>query len=209
MNLNLLNFVSPKSDERIFLQKPFNQLGFTISYFGKGILFSPMLDEYHDFEKYKVGYDCTKILNIITEIPLHHFSLLPAYNCKKIECPRCKGHGKSYFKNCNECDGDGNVTFENKYHDYEFECKSCNSDGGEYIAGGNHVCDLCYGNGKTYDRNDFVEIGESRFNPVFIDMITHPETVITLSIDEPEQGKYLVFRNGEQFGLIAPLYRYD
>lgn len=70
------------------------------------------------------------------------WSSIPVYpEPRKKECKSCSGTGKSSI--CEECDGEGSVVFENPYHEYDFECKSCHGIG--RIKGSDLVCEDCEG----------------------------------------------------------------
>jgi len=61
------------------------------------------------------------------------------------ECPKCKGQIRPSWP-CEECDGDGVVVLQNRWHSYEIECKSC---GGYGERGG---CRECGGTGYMTDK---------------------------------------------------------
>jgi len=63
----------------------------------------------------------------------------------KAICDICGGQGKVTI--CPECDGDGNIYYSTNNHEYEWNCKECDSAG--YIPGDEEVCPECKGIGKV------------------------------------------------------------
>jgi len=67
-----------------------------------------------------------------------------------VKCDMCDGKGKDI--DCPECDGYGEVYFENDYNNYEFVCESC--DGSKRVD----ICPECKGTGQDVppsERTDF------------------------------------------------------
>lgn len=64
------------------------------------------------------------------------------------DCRECNSRGmeKVFQGNCPECDGDGNLSFENEHNSYEVECKSCDGRGEQYV--GLRFCSTCAGTKK-------------------------------------------------------------
>jgi hypothetical protein len=52
---------------------------------------------------------------------------LPEITLEQASCDVCGGSGKVYF--CAECEGEGLLTFSNKWNEYEATCESCGGKG--------------------------------------------------------------------------------
>ena len=72
---------------------------------------------------------------------------IPEYKIpRKIKCKSCLGTG--HVATCPECDGEGGVTFENGFHEYDFECLTCYGTG--VVKGEGVECKECGGTGLVY-----------------------------------------------------------
>lgn len=69
---------------------------------------------------------------------------LPTIKIEMKECGVCLGTGKTTF--CDECGGEGEVSFDTDNNTYEMECKECFGDG--VTAGGHDTCKICNGSGE-------------------------------------------------------------
>jgi hypothetical protein len=82
---------------------------------------------------------------------LNDWQSLPVYDLAALkDCTLCKGTKKA--RRCYECDGDGELTVESHYHEYDVTCKSCRGQGtlpGDPEDDEDPVCDRCAGTGKS------------------------------------------------------------
>lgn len=95
----------------------------------------------------------------------------PTYEpIKKKRCPYCDGTGKA--QTCPECQGEGTVEFNNGYHDYEFDCRSCDGDGVVACYGDGSPCPRCHGDKVlAVDHYESVYIGDCRLAKGLLDKI--------------------------------------
>lgn len=112
------------------------------------------------------------------------------------ECPRCKGK-ESDSVPCEECDGDGYVTLQNDFHDYECECKSCDGDG---ETGG---CSKCGGTGYLFD-DARVHIAGAEFKTGQILELTRTFGPLQIAPPSPDgKASWIKFKDGH--ALIMPI----
>lgn len=69
---------------------------------------------------------------------------------------------------CDECDGDGIVYFDNDCHEYRMTCKSCDGRGWIQLLD-SQKCWHCHGTNIIHE-DDFL-IGNQPFNPVYIKLL--------------------------------------
>ena len=69
------------------------------------------------------------------------------------ECSECGGAGT--YSYCPECEGDGEVRFDNDFHTYGCVCITCSGDG--VVRGTTTKCERCGGKGKVLS-NPYKEI---------------------------------------------------
>jgi len=65
----------------------------------------------------------------------------------KNTCGICGGRGK--VTKCPDCDGNGKIYYSTNNHEYEWDCKECDSMG--YLPGEVKICSECNGTGKVID----------------------------------------------------------
>lgn len=74
---------------------------------------------------------------------------LPYYDTTSLDrCGAC--HGDGTLQDCPECDGEGVVSLDNEYNEYECECKTCGGEAalpGDLVEGRN--CSVCGGTGTA------------------------------------------------------------
>ncbi|MFA5922347.1 MAG: hypothetical protein WC856_13810 [Methylococcaceae bacterium] len=197
MSLNIKLFCDP-DDSRTYLSRPFQLNGRTIACNGHILLSMP---EHGDYEQCPDEYVAKllpaieKARNVVDFVPLPDNLVFPETK----DCPYCLGIGKSSRKDCQECEGAGEVYWNSSFHDYEAECQTCDGDGIIITVGGEQTCSGCMGTGVVYGLDTHVEVLGLWINPKYLKLIIN-EPGLEVSADK-KQNK-LAFRSGENYGLI-------
>lgn len=123
---------------------------------------------------------------------------LKCVEIKHKECQRCNGGGK--VSKCPECEGEGYVTLDTRYHSYESRCKTC--EGEEVFPGDDQKCDACYGSGLI-PIDDKYKIGNVIINAKYIHVLGHLKNVELVVIGDPL--KPVPFRCDEGIGFVMPM----
>ncbi|MBU2537260.1 MAG: hypothetical protein KKH22_02395 [Proteobacteria bacterium] len=128
---------------------------------------------------------------------------------KPKECELCGGTGSVFY--CPECDGEGDLEFENKYSRYTVTCDTC--EGSRVVSkvvgagddGSKKRCDSCAGLGSRQDHKS-VPIGDLYFSDVYLSWIAElPGAEIGLyCLGNPARFR---FDGGE--GLLMPRCKDD
>jgi hypothetical protein len=190
--ISIEDFTS-KDDSREWVRTPFNRDGKSCACDGFAAVFFPLDEKYQEPESDK-KFDVAKLVN---EIESSEFIPMPIIEMPEISnCEKCNSTGKATTKECVECNGEGEVSFENDYHDYECECKSCDGSGEKTVVGVG-FCNNCKGTGKIYERNDVVKIGSIFISANYLRLIIDvPDLQICTKKDK------LLFKSGNISGLI-------
>jgi len=116
------------------------------------------------------------------------------------ECPRCKGK-ESEPRECEECEGSGEVLLENDFNEYECTCKSCGGDG-EHGR-----CPKCKGTGYLIDSEDaLVPIVGAEFKKINILNLIREFGPLQIAPPCPEgKASWIRFTGGH--ALIMPVTR--
>ena len=194
--INIKNWYS-LNDPRTYISSPSTYKEKTVATNGHIVLFAPLSDYP------KLPSDIENIIDsLMSYIEESGFMVLPELTFPESHtCKICGGTGKSSKTNCQECDGRGEIYFDNGYNFYELKCKSCEGDGLEYHDGGDEDCFKCLGKGICYKNDDYVWIDGKAFNPKYIKLICdEPDVKYTNIIPS-----YLLFKTGEYSGAIKAL----
>lgn len=184
--VDLMSFCAAHHD---LLAEPFSYDGYTVFCNGHiavridgvdGVVRDPPFEQYKEID-WKVP-DGGEWLDIA------------AVEVEKRRCHLCVGTGKTTV--CVECDGEGEVSWNNNHHTYEAQCKSCHGD--SVLAGGFDVCENCNGSGEVInDRYKSVFINDVKFTASLVAKIQELPGMALYS--EPiRQGMYLFkFTHGD------------
>jgi hypothetical protein len=114
-----------------------------------------------------------------------------------VACKICKGSGK--VSKCPECDGEGEVTVSNDWHDYECECLTCHGEG--KVHGTDATCFACDGTGmkKVMKR---VAMGCTGFSSHYLTMM---KELPGMKISPTSEIGPNYFKWGEGDGLLMPM----
>jgi len=119
---------------------------------------------------------------------------------EKTGCDACLSTGFSSF--CPECDGEGEVTFNNSFHSYECNCETCHGDGS--VAGGTDKCRICGGSGLVNkERFPYVDVDDMRLNTNLLDLIKDLPNV-KINTTSKEYATF-VFDGGD--GVVMPMHK--
>lgn len=176
-------------------EHPFNIDGFTFATDGHILLRVP------EDTAYSQNKPIDAVLRLCWPAQVNNLTYAPLFSVNPpVEevCNRCKGVTRK--QECDECDGDGFVTWSNTLynHDYEAECKSCEGTG--------EVCECqeCDGTGKKRAPQT-IDIGGSRFNRALLFKITSLLHDVKMVI--PAEGNlstvHFTFDGGD--GLVMPM----
>jgi len=191
-DIRLEDFTS-QYDVRTFLRTPFNRDGKTLACNGHAMVIFPLQDDYDELDPEKF----TNCHDLMTEIDAAVYAPMPeVYLPDPITCGVCKGKGKATLVDCEECEGEGTVSFKNDFHDYDVTCKSCNGDG-EILERGTDVCYNCYGTGKRYESMHSIKVGDIFLKANYLALIINaPDLTVCTTPDK------LLFKAGQVSGAI-------
>ena len=88
-------------------------------------------------------------------------------------CEYCDPKVKENPKYCMECDGEGFLTLNSDYNEYEVDCKSCDGEGYEEGKFTTKDCPYCFGSrwNYNYDKSNAWKISDRLFDPRFISIL--------------------------------------
>lgn len=109
------------------------------------------------------------------------------------ECPWCKGKIREPAA-CEECHGEGEVSWDNHWHTYEATCRGCDGDGKT------NLCTRCGNHGYILPQE--IIIGQHAFTPSYlIEFLKMPGLEVSLP---PDIATAVWFRWGSGHALIMP-----
>lgn len=164
------------------LGNPFNSGPWTYATNGHYAIRVPRMAEYDEFLPFK---NIETVIVPNENIPDDKWISVSVIDGLGVEhtrkCNSCGGSGK--ITECDECDGDGEVSWESPGgYDYSAECKRCHGDG--VLSGGTATCDNCSGVG-TVPTTIHVVIGGVRLNLSLLSVIAKlPNAMIAPSVAE-------------------------
>lgn len=127
---------------------------------------------------------------------------IPDYEPPELrQCPQCQGHKKCAA--CEDCHGQGEVSFSIGRHEYECECKEC--DGTGFVPGGETPCDCCHAVGSVYkDHHAGLILEGAKLSLKLLDKIKSlPEAQIFLPALNPAKGwVHFRFDGGVGFAMV-------
>lgn len=174
---------------------PFNFEGRTMACDGHVLISMPQKDEHRDI------YESLKE-NISTLLNIEGFSFSKLSNDIQLprttSCTTCKGTKKVSLTKCKECEGEGEVSFETDYSDYDVCCKSCDGDGSVTKVGTGGVCDNCKGFGDAFEKWETVEVSGVTVFAKYARLLMSVGDDVEISAQENK----LYFRSGDIKGLI-------
>lgn len=151
MTLDLQKFCADERDDRQELRKPFSYGKETAATNGHIII---VVQKQDVCEKTICDFSDTlkiNVMNVIASIPKNGYSSMPKIKWPKKEvCYICQGGKKAVLNKCEECSGDGYITFQTANNFYECECKMCAGIGGEVKLDTDTDCHCCKGVGEIY-----------------------------------------------------------
>ena len=123
---------------------------------------------------------------------------LPEFPCISRKCSSCNGTG--HVAPCKECEGEGTLSFESKYHSYEVDCKGCCGDG-YLMASSGDSCSQCNGEGQIV-LYETVHCGSRKLNNQLLAKIKDLPEIKISHIGEPLSPCYFTFNGGD--GYLMP-----
>lgn len=201
--LNLYHFCNP-SDLRPYCRDPFTLNGLTVATNGHVLLFAPFDQDIVTAEQL-ASKSPISLQTIYDTIQAATFKPMPLLlDIKTITCEDCEGTGKSARVKCIECDGDGEIVYDNGHHRYDWDCEMCEGAGYTVITNSQAECQSCYGKGKHAMFLSGQTMEGIRFQNSYLSLILDlPELVY--SIIELGSNKALAFKNSMYSGLIMQL----
>jgi hypothetical protein len=144
-----------KQDSRDYLKIPFNFEGRTFACNGHAMISIPGEKEHPDIEdglkKAMISFLDTDSL-MFAPLRLNLNLPMPA------RCDTCKGTAKITMTQCEECVGEGVVSFDNDHNSYECNCQTCDGAGDETAIGVGNDCYECLGYGTSYEKFATIDI---------------------------------------------------
>ena len=124
-------------------------------------------------------------------------------------CSCCEGTTRAMWRECEECEGMGEVIFSNSFNTYEHDCKTCDGKGEITVANTDGWCGICQGTGLgfSYD-NKSVLVNKVKIQSIYWALIKQLPSLETANIElqQVNGDKYhaLAFRSGEYHGFVMP-----
>lgn len=183
-----------KLDSRKYLEIPFNYGGRTFACNGHVMISITEEAGHPDIEE-------SLIKAMIVFLDTDSFTFAPLSPNLKLpeatKCETCKGTKKVTSIQCDECEGDGEVEFDNEHNSYSCECKTCDGSGHETTIGVGNDCHECLGYGTSHKRFDHTEIDGATINAQYARLLSAIENV-----EVSNQDNKLYFRAGDVKGVI-------
>jgi RecJ-like exonuclease len=133
-----------------FTKGPFCADGFTYSTNGKIMV----RVEGEHCETKTPPAQCVPIIRVFTARPKSWQDVdASKITLEKQKCETCEGGGK--INTCPECNGDGELRFENEYNYYTVTCESCYGRG--VVKGKGVPCPDCDGSGEKIDEYSTIQ----------------------------------------------------
>lgn len=166
MTIDLKKFCIDLDDPRVYLHAPFNLNGHTFATTGHACIRVDLDDSCADLVEEKRDL-LTKSLDRyfvgIESVKFDAFPVLP--DLVYCDCKACGGTGFMIARECEECDGEGELTLSSDYNDYEVDCHSCSGSGEIKIRNTKAKCVECDGNKEVIDHfKNYIKLGSSRVN---------------------------------------------
>ena len=113
-------------------------------------------------------------------------------------CPDCNGIVGEEGAECPECDGDGIVEFDNRYSDYEIDCKTCDGEGKI------KKCETCNSTGKIEVKSlNPVAVGGAHFQLHYLLLLKELPNCKIGPAEKPMGQAPFQFDGGD--GLLMPM----
>lgn len=194
-SMNIKDFFA-ENDRRDYLKQPFNIDGRTVASNGHILLSTQLCAEYDELKEGEAagikrvlaGFDATKL----TPMPI-----IPLPD--PVECSICGGRGTAHRTQCFECDGEGEVTLENCFNDYECECKSCEGDGFIVSKHDTETCFSCNGDGSHYRSRESADVLGVKANMNYLKLIINAPD---LHVFADAEANMLWFKSGDDYGVM-------
>lgn len=183
-----------KNDSREYLKTPFNFNGRTFACNGNAVISIPEKASYPDIED-----SLKKAMSKFLDTDGLTFSRLPSdFILPEAKyCEACRGTGRLTLTECKECEGEGNVSFDNEHNSYECECKTCDGHGKEKATGVGDDCYECLGYGNGYERWASIGIIGVTIALKYARLLSSINNIEVSNHDES-----LYFRSGDIQGVI-------
>jgi len=136
----------------------------------------------------------SKILIMLAAATAGKYKSLAAVELpKKTICFACSGGGKSMYKLCDKCDGEGEC------NTCGAECDKCNGTNEIILIGGDEDCPDCGGAGDYYPIRVVVTVCGVILNPNYLEILCAEDGV---EIAKHPDMDALMFKCGEYLGLM-------
>jgi len=146
---------------RIQISKPFCVGDYV--YATDGAICIEISKEFYDGQEYPIGIQDIKEKGLDSHFTNDQvFFDFPFTQDFEKPCPQCGGNlAGALSEDCPECDGEGEITFENEYNEYDgIECKSCRGHG---VL---KSCGCCYNTGTVYRDIEIAPIEKTSINKI-------------------------------------------
>jgi hypothetical protein len=194
-SMNIKDFCA-ENDRRDYLKQPFNIDGRTVASNGAVLLSTQLSAEYDEL---KEG-EATGVKEVLARFDATKLTPMPIIPLPDpVECSICGGRGTAHKKQCVECDGEGEVSLDNCFNDYECECKSCGGDGFVVSKHGTETCFSCNGDGKRYPEYLTVNVLGVKVNIKYLKLIIN---VPDLHVFTDAEASMLWFKSGDDYGVM-------
>lgn len=192
MNIEDLQKYCADDTSRTEITKPFTRGEYTYATNGHILIRVPRLPEVTNTSSVDIGR-----LSFNGEV---YFPIPDVDPPKYIPCKECGGSG--VIKTCPECDGEGEVVFDNCYNEYSCECKTCDGTGKLPSDNkNNEKCNRCSGTGKVIERENVIVAGR-KYDKEYIAMLRDLPNCVLAHANGLTPGHFK-FDGGD--GLLMPL----
>lgn len=195
--MNILDWTAHR-DIRDYLNSPFNVDGHTVATNGHYMMITSLDGSYGENQVPASTY--SNCMNFINDIDHNLFKPVSIENVdiEMCKCPLCSGTGKASSRECEECDGHGEVDIENDYNEYCVECKSCDGDGSISAIGGEDECPNCDGNKDVpVNKYNFQDVCGIRLQVEYAKKISE-----LTDLEAYPNGDKIYFKSGDNFGVV-------
>jgi len=153
--INIHNWTANEDDPRDYLRKPFELEGRLVATNGSAIISTELK-----------GAKLPNAQEHIAKTLKKYFKQLQNSELTKVDLHQCETGEFALERDCKECDGEGELTFENAFNDYEVECKSCRGDG------------------KNLETNKYVVICGLHFSLEFVDLLYYLNNLKVVALED-------------------------
>jgi hypothetical protein len=148
---------------------------------------------------------------VVSRVPFDHDQIvdwltLPSVNFYQSRCEDCSGSG--FVVVCDECDGSGEISYWSGFHDYFWECKTCDGCGvkpAKKKDTGSNLCQHCHGTGCSM-KAEAVDVGRNNSDGMNKALIYRIKNLPNIKFSTfGQDGSPFRFKFDGGVGLLMPM----